>query len=297
MRAFSTSFSVGLNHLFSLEGFGPLPRIGKHHPCTKRELVPDRLDAAFYSPEHLRLQHALTSVSAIPLGTHCQLVTDRWQKSEAEFLYYEIGTLDVTTGRTSPVKTKASDAASRAQRLLRPWDVLVSTVRPNRKNVGLVTHETISDLPLVASTGFAVIRFENKETAAFFHAWLRSDVATQQLVQWNAGGSYPAIEEDVVPRILCPVFNEGTIREVGTKCLVCMQAGDLSIALCDSAKLLVEALIELNVTEDEIVHAQTLLEQGDDSADRAILSRVFAVAWMQHRRRRCSLIWTLTMRL
>jgi type I restriction enzyme, S subunit len=43
----------------------------------------------------------------------------------------------------------------------------------------------------------------------------------------------------------------------------------------DAAKLLVEALIERNISEADLIHAQTLLEQGNDSADRAILSRLY----------------------
>lgn len=55
--------------------------------------------------------------------------------------------------------------------------------------------------------------------------------------------------------------------------------GRISRQLVDSAKLLVESLIERQVTEDELIHAQTRLEQGDQSADRAILSRLYEGGW------------------
>jgi type I restriction enzyme S subunit len=279
LRAFADSLAVDLIERFSLAEYIKVRRTSHHHPCTTQNLACERLDAPFYLPEHIELKHALQSASGVPLGTYCQLIAERWKKKEPEFLYFEIGSLDVDSGRITPVKTKTIEAASRAQRLLKPGDVLVSTVRPNRKNVGLVTQQQNGDLPLVASTGFAVLRFPDKVTAAFFHAWLRSDVATQQLVQWNAGGSYPAIEEEVVPRILVPAFSAETICEIGRNCIAGMQARDLSAELCEVAKLLVESLIERKVTEDELISAQMRLDLGDDLADRAIVSRLFEGGW------------------
>jgi type I restriction enzyme, S subunit len=279
LRTFANSLAADLVSRFSLREYIQMSRISKHHPCATKNLAAERLDAQFYLPEHIELKQALQTVSPVSLGTFCQLVSERWKKREPEFLYFEIGSLDVGSGRITPIKTKTIGAASRAQRLLRPWDVLVSTVRPNRKNVGLVTPVSAGNFPLVASTGFAVLRFQDKETAAFFHAWLRSDVATQQLVQWNAGGSYPAIEEEVVPQILVPAFSADTICEIGRKCIAGMQARDLTANLCDAAKLLVEALIERNITEVDLTYAQTQLEQGDDAADRAILGSLYDGGW------------------
>lgn len=47
-----------------------------------------------------------------------------------------------------------------------------------------------------------------------------------------------------------------------------------SVRLTTSAKLLVEALIEGQATESDLIAAQKMLEKGDPSADREILSRL-----------------------
>jgi len=47
-----------------------------------------------------------------------------------------------------------------------------------------------------------------------------------------------------------------------------------SVRLTTSAKLLVEALIEGQATESDLIAAQKMLEKGDLSADREILSRL-----------------------
>jgi type I restriction enzyme S subunit len=153
---------------------------------------------------------------------------------------------------------------------VRPWDVLVSTVRPNRKNVALVP-DIEGKLPLVASTGFSVLRFASKEEAVFYHAWLRSDAATQQLMQWNAGGSYPAIDDEVPIRTLVPPFAPETVTAHGKRWLLKFTGEGLAHRLTTAAKLLVEWLIDGKLTEANLQLAHT-----DHDADWAVLRRLTA---------------------
>ena len=159
-------------------------------------IIPQRLDAPFYNPAHLHLADILLQQSSVLMSAVARKVKKIWTRSTNEFWYLEIGSIALGHGSITPQKLLTKVAPSRAQQLVQPWDVLVSTVRPNRKNVALVP-EIKSDLPMVASTGFSVMRFASKEAAVFYHGWLRSDAATQQLMQWNAGGAYPAIDDSV----------------------------------------------------------------------------------------------------
>ena len=237
------------------------------------DMTTERLDASHYDPAHLHLGKILRNQDARSLSTVCAAVDERWHRREREFFYLEIGEIDLTAGRVNARKLPTSEAPSRAQRLVKPRDVVVATVRPNRKNVAIVG-EVSENLPIVASTGFSVLRFQSDEAAAFYHAWLRSDAATQQLVQWSAGGAYPAIEEDIPLRILVPPFSDDVVSGTGRKCKTKLIAGEFAGKLCDSAKLLVEALIEGRIVEDELREAQQALDRGDTCPDRAILSRL-----------------------
>ena len=187
-----------------------------------------------------------------------------------EFAYFEIGELDIASGVLSPSRLPVSAAPSRAQICVEPWDVLVSTVRPNRKNVGLVP-ASIERLALVASTGFAALRFSTLEQAVFYHAFLRSDAATQQLMRWNSGATYPAIENDVPLRVLAPSFDDDVVQQKGARWLQKFRALDASERLTTASKLLVEHLIDGRLTEADLVAAQKGLEAGNRDADRAIL--------------------------
>jgi type I restriction enzyme S subunit len=274
LRVFEAALEREIAKLFCIPLWsGHRARAMKTYRSLVNDMSAERMDAQYYDPAHLHLGNLLKDQRSLPLSRVCEGVGERWQRQEAEFYYLEIGEIDLGAGRVAPRKMLTSKAPSRAQRLVKAWDVLVATVRPNRKNVAIVG-EVSDNLPIVASTGFAALRFESNEAAAFYHSWLRCDAATQQLIQWNAGGSYPAIEEDIPLRILVPPFSDDAVLAVGRDCMTKLVAGDFAGKLCDAAKLLVEALIDGKITEIELVDAQEALERGDHSLDRAILSRM-----------------------
>jgi type I restriction enzyme S subunit len=237
------------------------------------DLRTGRLDAPHYDPAHLHLAEVLKSRGAVPLSRIATPVKDQWDRRSEEFFYLEIGGIDLGSGSVTATRMRTKDAPSRAQKFVKPWDVLVSTVRPNRKNVTLVP-ELIPALPIVASTGFAVLRFPTKEAAVFYQSWLRSDAATQQLMQWNAGGAYPAIDDSVPISTLVPVFGDHVVTQRGHQWLLKITGSKLAVELTVAAKLLVEALIEGRVEEAELIEAQEELERGYIAADRALLSRL-----------------------
>ena len=95
-----------------------------------------------------------------------------------------------------------------------------------------------------------------------------------QLMRWDAGSSYPAIDESVPLKVLVPRYADEVVREKGARWYQSFHAQVLAEKLTTAAKLLVEALIEGKVTEAELVLAQEALERGDATADRALLRRL-----------------------
>ena len=259
---------------FTLPGMDAV-RIGEFRSYRATSAVVDsiRLDPKFYDPGHFKLQELLRPHQPVPIRQLAMPVSLRWAREEPEFFYLEIGDLDLGSGLVKPTRLSTVDAPSRATTLVQPGDVLVSTVRPNRKNVGLVP-KVGEPLPIVASSGFSVLRFRSPEEAAFWVFWLRSDAATMQLMRWDAGSSYPAIDESVPLKVLVPRYADEVVREKGARWYQSFRAQALAEQLTTAAKLLVEALIEGKVTEAELVTAQETLELGDDTADRAVLRRL-----------------------
>lgn len=239
-----------------------------------KDILPERLDSLFYHPDYIALEGKMKAKGCKRLGLITKQIKDSWDKKKAEaFEYYEIGGLDITTGQVSPTKTQTVGAPSRAKTKVQQGDVLVSTVRPNRKNVGFIV-DSVTESEMVATSGFSVIRFSSLAQAAFYHAWLRTDDATAQLMRWNSGSAYPAIDDDVPLNIIIPDFEQTFVDSWGQKLLDAQFAYVYARRLTEAAKNLVEALIEGQLTEQQLIQAQQSLDDGDNTLDQAILSKL-----------------------
>ncbi|MGU5941008.1 restriction endonuclease subunit S [Klebsiella aerogenes] len=241
-----------------------------------KDIIPERLDSLFYHPDYSVLESKMKAKGCKRLGLITKQVKDAWDKKKAEtFEYYEIGGLDITTGQVLSATTPTAGAPSRAKTKVQQGDVLVSTVRPNRKNIGFIV-DNVAHSEMVATSGFSVLRFSSLTQAAFYHAWLRTDDATAQLMRWNSGSAYPAIDDDVPLNIIIPDFEKTFVDDWGQKLLDAHFAYVYAKMLTEAAKTLVEALIEGQLTERQLIEAQQALEDGDNSLDQAILSKLSA---------------------
>jgi type I restriction enzyme S subunit len=240
----------------------------------QKNVIATRLDSSFSHPDHRSLDQMMKKNGCNTLGKIATPVKAGWDKKAANtFLYYEIGGLNVANGTISPVETLASEAPSRATTQIKQGDVLISTVRPNRRNVGFVI-EDAQDKPMIATSGFSILRFETLADAAFYHSWLRTEDATSQLMRWNSGSAYPAIDEDVPLYILVPEFEASLRERLGQALLDAHFAFWFSSKLTNVAKWLVEAVIENQLSEAELIAAEQALQAGNDQPDRRILNRL-----------------------
>lgn len=109
-------------------------------------------------------------------------------------------------------ETLYKDAPSRARRMIRSGDVLMSTVRPNLKAFAYC------DLPsgdFVASTGFAVLRPHATTDARFILYCILSDDVARQIGAYTVGSNYPAINSTDVKRLRVPSFGHNKQRWIG----------------------------------------------------------------------------------
>lgn len=109
--------------------------------------------------------------------------------------YVDISSIDnkrnVMTGFTEYV---LGDAPSRAKQHIQKDDILVSTVRPNLRNVAITAYD---DDNLIASSGFCVLRAE-KCLPSYLMAVVCSDDFTDAMTKVVTGANYPAIKDSDV---------------------------------------------------------------------------------------------------
>ncbi len=109
-----------------------------------------------------------------------------------EFRYLEIGAVGTGVLIDEPSTIRFADAPSRARRIVRSGDTIVSTVRTYLKAVWFA--EDVND-DLICSTGFAVLT-PRQETAPKFVSYLaQSNAFTDRVTAESVGIAYPAIAE------------------------------------------------------------------------------------------------------
>ena len=111
-----------------------------------------------------------------------------------EIAYVDIGSVDAVEGITDTETLVFGDAPSRARRIVRQGDVIISTVRTYLKAIARI--ETVQ-AGLIVSTGFAVIR-PKKLDDRFVAYVLKAPYFVESVVAHSVGVGYPAINTNIL---------------------------------------------------------------------------------------------------
>jgi type I restriction enzyme S subunit len=142
------------------------------------------------------------------LADYSTLNPESWTKGSRPPVIRYVDLAGVKWGRMDTPTRHTGDAPSRAQRVLRPGDTIVGTVRPGNGSYALV-----SDDGLTGSTGFAVFRPNRPENRAFVYLAATSPANIDALAHLADGAAYPAVRPEVVAmtpviRVPDPVLTE-----------------------------------------------------------------------------------------
>lgn len=120
-----------------------------------------------------------------------------------EMQYIDIGNVD-SSGRISELMSyRFKDAPSRARRLVRDGDVIISTVRTYLQAITQI-HEPPDNL--VVSTGFAVVRpFQDRFDTRYCRYALREPAFLAEVEKRSVGANYPAINAIDLADIPIPI--------------------------------------------------------------------------------------------
>jgi type I restriction enzyme S subunit len=177
---------------------------------------------------------------------------DPRQQQGREFLYVDIASVDRTTKAIVDAKWIAwSSAPSRARKIIRTNDVLVSTVRPNLNAVALVSEEYDGQ---IASTGFCVLRAKPDMLMSRYlfyrtqHPAFVADLCAQM-----RGANYPAVSDGVVKESVIPLPVPAEQRRI--------------VELLDQADALRKRRAEADALADRILPALFLKMFGDPATN------------------------------
>ena len=163
-----------------------------------------RFDAEHYQPEFLSIEIKLNNVKSISLNEiakFSKLRRNPENEPNKEFLYIDISNINIFTGDIDVQLLKGYEAPSRARKVVKENNLILSTVRPNRNAVAIIPKDLDNQ---ICSTGLSVIKAENINPR-FLFAFLKTKYAIKQLVRMTMASMYPAVSEDDIGLILVPV--------------------------------------------------------------------------------------------
>lgn len=151
--------------------------------------------------EYKKLGEVCYPKNKIQRATKCFDTSDK-------ILYIDISSIDNTIQKmTDVISVTFGDAPSRAQQKVEYGDIIVSTVRPNLKNIAIIDRYESN---LVASSGFCVLRNTEHVERNYLFYYITSDLFTQHLMKLTTGANYPAVRDQDVRDLIIPLPPKST---------------------------------------------------------------------------------------
>ena len=172
------------------------------------DVYKSRIDAIFNNPHFVTRIAALKELPHDNLENIIEFSDEVWNGKdffEDVFPYIEISNIGLKNNIWHSNATSMDKIPSRAKMVVRNGDIIVSTTRPHRGAIAMLTFE--KEQVKIASTGFSVLRnLKRSDILKEYLYWvLLNDYVLQQMLQRSSGGNYPAINQDELKKIIIPI--------------------------------------------------------------------------------------------
>jgi len=250
----------------------PTKKVAKKHATVSPDVLIPRINAEFYSEDYRQVEKALKeNFDSLVTIEDIAPVNKNKNKPVSKCTYFEIGDVDCVTGKfENGTSYELGEAPNNAQRKANFGDILLSTRRPHRGAVAVVENE---DKDNYYSVFLVRLVPKNLGLSYWLKEYLRHEVGKALMLMRCTWTTYPVISEDDISTIPVPKV-ENDWAYVGDLASLKNNLHSLSNNLTKLSQLLVESLIEGQITEAQLIEAQHALEEGDSSKDRAILNKI-----------------------
>ncbi|MDP3772274.1 MAG: restriction endonuclease subunit S [bacterium] len=203
-----------------------------------------RMDAEYFQPKYKKLLAKLRSDKASSLEEVFDNVLAKFNtlvQPDKSFNYVELSNINSAIGTIDGfTKVLGKEAPSRAKRVLKAGDVIVSSVEGSLGKVALVTQEQEGYL---ASTGFFQFRSDEVLPEVLL-VIAKSFIVQNQLTQRCAGTILTAVPKESIKDILIPILPRAAQQKIAELVRQSHEARIKAKELLEEAKQKVEQLIE-----------------------------------------------------
>ena len=167
-----------------------------------------RIDSEYYQPKYFRILDKLRDLKAVPISEVAKPIKRGFKPdNNLYFDYIEISEVNISTGAVNAVKVLGKEAPDRAQWIVKKGDVIISTVRPIRNAVAVITEHEDN---FVCSSGFAVLK-PIEVSHEFLFTYLKTKPIVELLDRKTTATMYPAVSwQDILST---PIFLPDNLTE------------------------------------------------------------------------------------
>ncbi|MCI9085255.1 MAG: hypothetical protein HFE51_02395 [Clostridia bacterium] len=218
----------------------------------KSFVVSGRLDAEYYQPKYENIESQIIGNNTV--SSTCNVYDNNFiPENESVYQYIELANVDTTGGISTPGKLHGKDLPSRARRLVKEGQVIISSIEGSLQSCALITKEFDNAL---CSTGFYVIDSEkyNSETLLLL---FKSEPIQTLLKKRCSGTILTAISKEELLKMPLPDVDEETQIKIAEKV-------QESFGLRNESKRLLELAVktvEMAIKKDEEVAINWLESQ------------------------------------
>jgi len=206
-----------------------------------------RFDAEYFKPKYEKLTSKIKYQNAKYLLDVIENVPARFNppaQPEESFKYVELANINSSVGIIDGfTKVLGKEAPSRAKRILKERDIIISSVEGSLEKVALVHSEQEGYL---ASTGFFQFR-SNEILPEVLLVLAKSIILQTQLRQQCAGTILTAVPKEAIKNILIPILPKSTQQKIALLVRQSHQARRKAKKLLEEAKQRVEKMILGNI--------------------------------------------------
>ncbi len=201
-----------------------------------------RIDADYFQPKYDKLISKIKNQNAKSLLEVIQDVPARFVlKPDENYRYVELADINFSVGIIDGFsEVLGKEAPSRAKRLLKSGDVIVSSIQGSLEKVALVDKEQDGNL---ASTGFFQFRSDQILPEVLL-VIAKSIILQWQLERECSGTILSAVPQESLKRLIVPVLPKSSQQKIADLVRRSHQARKKSKELLETAKRNVEEMIE-----------------------------------------------------
>lgn len=225
------------------------------------------LNPGAFDEERLRVQHYLLGLGGRRFSKLADISGVTTSSYKPDTTYIGLDAISSATCQLTPSSVEKAEISGTC-RLLGEGPV-IAKLRPYLNKVSYIPKRFIG---AVGSTELLCITPRGHFSGWYLYGVLKSELTLKQLRPLATGATHPRIDQYDVYDLVVPVLDEQEI--LGQSLEMAQSAYFLASELTAAAKYLVEALIESQLTETELIAAGQALQAGNNQLDRRVLDRL-----------------------